>query len=130
MSLSTDDESSISKYVGEVGITVHRICQRTMNVMTDAHNPALERHAGPIVANLEECRGELEYYGGGGSTNGIGGGDGTLISNTAREKIPPISFKVARVTKVCMRKRKELSQIYGLRSANYWFMNCFRNSLL
>ena len=53
---------------------------------------ALERHAGPIIANLEECRGELEFYGGGGGGNSISGG--------AREKIPPISFKLARVTKV------------------------------
>ena len=71
-----------------------------MNVMTDTHNPALERHAGPIVANLEECRGELEYYGGGRGNSSIGGGDGNLVSGVAREKIPPISFKVARVTKV------------------------------
>lgn len=72
-----------------------------MNVMTDTHNPALERHAGPTVANLEECRGELEYYGGG---NNAGSGDGNLISTAAREKIPPISFKIARVTKVSVWK--------------------------
>ena len=91
--LSPADESSISKHVGEVGTSVRQICQKTIAAMTgaDAHDrdPALERHAGPIVANLEECRGELEYYGGGGS-----------ISSGAREKIPPISFKLARVTKV------------------------------
>ena len=58
---------------------------------------ALERHAGPIIANLEECRGELEFYGGGaGGSSGSGGS----ISSGAREKIPPISFKLARVTKV------------------------------
>ena len=92
--LSSADEASISKHVGEVGTSVRQICQKTMAAMTGAgahtRDSALEKHAGPIIANLEECRGELEFYGGGGNA----------ISSGAREKIPPISFKLARVTKV------------------------------
>ena len=96
--LSSADEASISKHVGEVGTSVRQICQKTMAAMTGAgahtRDSALEKHAGPIIANLEECRGELEFYGSG------GGGSGNAISTSAREKIPPISFKLARVTKV------------------------------
>ncbi len=58
---------------------------KTYSAVTDLKNPALKKHAVPVVEVLEECKQNML------SIDVRGGG---------REKIPPLAFKTARALKV------------------------------
>ncbi|KAK8251134.1 cell polarity protein-like protein [Phyllosticta capitalensis] len=79
-------QSSIDTHVNEISRTVYEISYKTREAIENVHNPALSKHAKPVVEVLEDCREDLVQASG--DNEGI-----------QREKIPPLAFKIARATK-------------------------------
>jgi len=58
---------------------------KTYEAVRDLQNPALKKHAVPVVEALEDCRIQLL---------------GVNIGEGGRDRIPPMAFKTARAMKV------------------------------
>ncbi len=85
--LAPADEAAIADFVRNVSITVEDVCGTVRSVIEECADGALAKHAGSLTAVLEDCRMGLVDASGDFSSGG-------------REKIPPIAFKIARITKV------------------------------
>ncbi|KAK8151705.1 cell polarity protein-like protein [Phyllosticta citrichinensis] len=79
-------QSNIDTYVNDISRTVYEISYKTREAIENVHNPALSKHAKPVVELLEDSREGLVQASG--DNEGI-----------QREKIPPLAFKIARATK-------------------------------
>lgn len=87
------DEQQISDYIQDISRAVQDTSNRTYDAVRDLSNPALKKHAVPVVEVLEDCSQNML------AVDVQGGG---------RERIPPLAFKTARALKVC-------DACYGLR---------------
>lgn len=79
------DEQQIYDYIQDISQAVEDTGNRTYNAVNQLSNPALKKHAIPVVEVLDECRQSML------SVDVRGGG---------RERIPPLAFKTARALKV------------------------------
>lgn len=82
-------EQNIEHHINDINRTVYDIGIKTREAVNNTRNSALAKHATPVVDLLEDCRGALLS---------------ALQDDEAgkREKIPPLAFKIARATKVCI----------------------------
>ncbi|KAJ4363920.1 component of the polarisome [Neocucurbitaria cava] len=78
------DEQQIYDYIQDISQAVEDTGNRTYNAVNQLSNPALKKHAIPVVEALDECRQSML------SVDVRGGG---------RERIPPLAFKTARALK-------------------------------
>lgn len=79
------DEQQIYDYIQEISGAVEDTGNRTYDTVDQLRDPALKKHAIPVVDVLDECRQSML------AVDIRGGG---------REKIPPLAFKTARALKV------------------------------
>jgi predicted nucleic acid-binding Zn-ribbon protein len=80
------DEQQIYEYIQDISQAVEDTGNRTYDAVNKLSNPALKKHAIPVVEVLDDCRQNML------SVDVRGGG---------RDKIPPLAFKTARALKVC-----------------------------
>jgi hypothetical protein len=79
------DAQQISDYIQEISRAAQDTVSRTYAAVKDLSNPALEKHAVPVVGVLEGCRQSIVSVD---------------IREGGRERIPPLAFKTARAMKV------------------------------
>ena len=79
------DEQQIYDYIQDISQAVEDTGNRTYNAVNQLSNPALKKHAIPVVEVLDDCRQSML------AVDVRGGG---------RERIPPLAFKTARALKV------------------------------
>jgi predicted nucleic acid-binding Zn-ribbon protein len=80
------DEQQIYEYIQDISQAVEDTGNRTYDAVNKLSNPALKKHAIPVVEVLDDCRQNML------AVDIRGGG---------RDKIPPLAFKTARALKVC-----------------------------
>jgi predicted nucleic acid-binding Zn-ribbon protein len=80
------DEQQIYDYIQDISQAVEDTANRTYDAVNKLSNPALKKHAIPVVEVLDDCRQNML------AIDVRGGG---------RDKIPPLAFKTARALKVC-----------------------------
>lgn len=85
-SSSPAEEQQIYNYIQEISQAVEDTSNKTYQAVQKLSNPALKKHAIPVVEVLEECRRDMQ------AVDMRGGG---------RDRIPPLAFKTARALKVC-----------------------------
>lgn len=79
------DEQQIYEYIRDISHAVEDTGNRTYDAVEKLSNPALKKHALPVVDVLEDCRQNML------AVDIRGGG---------RDKVPPLAFKTARALKV------------------------------
>jgi predicted nucleic acid-binding Zn-ribbon protein len=79
------DEQQIYEYIQDISQAVEDTGNRTYDAVNKLSNPALKKHAIPVVEVLDDCRQNML------AVDVRGGG---------RDKIPPLAFKTARALKV------------------------------
>lgn len=79
------DEQQILDHILDISSAVQDTASRTYDAVNVLSNPALKKHAVPVVEVLEDCRQNLL---------------GVNVTDGGREKIPPLAFKTARAMKV------------------------------
>jgi predicted nucleic acid-binding Zn-ribbon protein len=79
------DEQQIYEYIQDISQAVEDTGNRTYDAVNKLSNPALKKHAIPVVEVLDDCRQNMLAV-------GVRGG--------GRDKIPPLAFKTARALKV------------------------------
>lgn len=82
---SPADEQQIYEYIQDISQAVEDTGNRTYDAVDKLSNPALKKHAIPVVEVLDDCRQNML------AVDVRGGG---------RDKIPPLAFKTARALKV------------------------------
>ena len=80
------EEQQIYNYIQDISRAVDDTGDRTYDAVKQLANPALQKHAIPIIQVLDDCRRDMLEID---------------IRNGGREKIPPLAFKTARALKVC-----------------------------
>lgn len=80
------EEQQIYEYIQDIARAVDDTGDRTYETVKQLSNPALQKHALPVVEVLDECRRDMLDVD---------------IRNGGREKVPPLAFKTARALKVC-----------------------------
>jgi hypothetical protein len=80
------DEQQVSDYLQDISRAIQDTTSRTYEAVRDLPNPALKKHAVPVVEVLEGCRQDMVAIN---------------VRNGGKEKIPPLAFKTARTMKVC-----------------------------
>lgn len=80
------EEEQIYDYIHDISQAVQATGNRTYDAVDKLSNPALKKHAVPVVTVLDECRQDML------AVDIRGGG---------RNEIPPLAFKTARALKVC-----------------------------
>jgi predicted nuclease with TOPRIM domain len=80
------DEQQIYEYIQDISQAVEDTGNRTYDAVNKLSNPALKKHAIPVVEVLDDCRQNML------AVDVRGGG---------RDKLPPLAFKTARALKVC-----------------------------
>lgn len=80
------EEQQIYDYIQDIARAVEDTGNRTYDAVDQLGDPALKKHAIPVVDVLDECRQGMLAV-----DLGAGG----------RERIPPLAFKTARALKVC-----------------------------
>lgn len=86
---SPADEQQIYNYIQDISQAVEDTGNRTYTAVNQLSNPALKKHAIPVIEVLDDCRQDMlaiDIRGGG------------------RDQIPPLAFKTARALKVCNRQ--------------------------
>ncbi|KAH3904286.1 hypothetical protein HBI56_008710 [Parastagonospora nodorum] len=78
------DEQQIYEYIQDIAQAVEDTGNRTYDAVNKLSNPALKKHAIPVVEVLDDCRQSMV-------TVDVSGG--------GRDKIPPLAFKTARALK-------------------------------
>lgn len=78
------DEQQIYDYIQDISQAVEDTGNKTFDAVNQLSNPALKKHALPVIDVLDDCRQSML------SVDLRGGG---------REKIPPLAFKTARALK-------------------------------
>jgi hypothetical protein len=91
------EEQQIYEYIQDISQAVEDTGNRTYDAVNKLSNPALKKHAIPVVEVLDDCRQNML------AVDVRGGG---------RDKIPPLAFKTARALKVCRKL------CYGRNDAN------------
>lgn len=81
---SPSDEQEIYDYIHDISKAVEDTGNRTYDAVNKLSNPALKKHAIPVVEVLDDCRQNML------AVDIRGGG---------RDKIPPLAFKTARALK-------------------------------
>jgi hypothetical protein len=79
------DEEQIYEYIQDISQAVEDTGNRTYDAVSKLSNPALKKHALPVVEVLEDCRQSML----------------AVDMRGGRDKIPPLAFKTARALKVC-----------------------------
>jgi len=79
------DEEQIYEYIQDISQAVEDTGNKTYDAVSKLSNPALKKHALPVVEVLEDCRQNMLAV-------DVRGG---------RDKLPPLAFKTARALKVC-----------------------------
>ena len=79
------EEQQIYEYIQDIARAVDDTGDRTYETVKQHPNPALQKHALPVVQVLDECRREMLDID---------------IRNGGREQVPPLAFKTARALKV------------------------------
>ena len=83
---SPADEQQIFEFIDDISHAIQDTASRTYDDVKDLQNPAIKKHAVPVVEALEDCRQsmlEIDLRDGG------------------KERVPPLAFKTARAMKVC-----------------------------
>jgi hypothetical protein len=80
-----DEEQQISEYIEDIARAVEDTGAKTYEAVKTLSNPALKKHAVPVVEVLEECRQNMLNVN---------------VRDGGRERIPPLAFKTARALKV------------------------------
>jgi hypothetical protein len=80
-----DEEQQISEYIQDISRAVEDTGAKTYEAVKTLSNPALKKHAVPVVEVLEECRQNMLTVN---------------VRDGGRERIPPLAFKTARALKV------------------------------
>lgn len=78
------DEQQIYNYIQDISQAVEDTGNRTYNAVDQLSNPALKKHALPVVDVLDDCRQNMLNVD---------------VRGAGREKIPPLAFKTARALK-------------------------------
>lgn len=79
-----DEEQQIIDYIQDISRAVQDTGTKTYDAVKTLSNPALKKHAVPVVEVLEECRQNMLAVD---------------IRDGGRERIPPLAFKTARALK-------------------------------
>lgn len=79
------DEQQIYDYIQDISQAVEDTGNRTYSAVNQLSNPALKKHALPVVEVLDDCRQNMLAVD---------------VRDGGREKIPPLAFKTARALKV------------------------------
>lgn len=79
------DEQQIYDYIQDISRAVQDTGNRTYDAVKQLSNPALKKHAIPVVEVLEDCRQDMLAVD---------------VREGGRERIPPLAFKTARALKV------------------------------
>lgn len=82
---SPADEQQIYDYIQDISRAVEDTGNRTYDAVDHLGNPALKKHAIPVVDVLDDCRQSMLSVD---------------IRGEGRERIPPLAFKTARALKV------------------------------
>jgi hypothetical protein len=82
---SAVDQQQISGFIQAISHSVQDTASRTYEAVRDLSNPALKKHAVPVIEALEDCRLQLLEVD---------------VSEGGRDRIPPLAFKTARAMKV------------------------------
>lgn len=82
------EEQQIYDYIQDISRAVDDTGDRTYDAVKQLSNPALQKHAIPVVQILDDCRRDMLDID---------------IRNGGREKVPPLAFKTARALKVSVR---------------------------
>lgn len=80
-----DEEQQIIDYIQDISRAVQDTGTKTYDAVKTLSNPALKKHAVPVVEVLEECRQNMLAVD---------------VRDGGRERIPPLAFKTARALKV------------------------------
>jgi hypothetical protein len=82
---SPAEEEQIYDYIQDISRAVDDTGNRTYNAVNQLSNPALKKHAIPVIEVLDDCRQNMLAID---------------IRDGGRDKIPPLAFKTARALKV------------------------------
>jgi hypothetical protein len=82
---SPAEEEQIYDYIQDISRAVDDTGNRTYNAVNQLNNPALKKHAIPVIEVLDDCRQNLLAID---------------IRDGGRDKVPPLAFKTARALKV------------------------------
>lgn len=80
------EEQQIYTFIQDISLAVDDTGDRTYEAVKKLNDPALEKHAIPVVQVLDDCRRDMLDID---------------IRNGGRDQIPPLAFKTARALKVC-----------------------------
>jgi predicted nucleic acid-binding Zn-ribbon protein len=80
------EEQQIYEYIQDIAQAVEDTGNRTYDAVNKLSNPALKKHALPVVEVLDDCRQNMLAVD---------------VEAGGRDKIPPLAFKTARALKVC-----------------------------
>lgn len=80
-----DEERQILEHIQDISRAVADTGTKTHEAVKSLSNPALKKHAVPVVDVLEECRQNMLNVN---------------LQDGGRERIPPLAFKTARALKV------------------------------
>lgn len=80
-----DEEQQISEYIQDISRAVEDTGSKTHEAVKTLSNPALKKHAVPVVEVLEDCRQNMLNVD---------------VRDGGRERIPPLAFRTARALKV------------------------------
>ncbi|KAJ4338133.1 component of the polarisome [Ascochyta clinopodiicola] len=78
------EEQQIYNYIQDISRAVDDTGDRTYDAVKQLSNPALQKHAIPVIQVLDDCRRDMLDID---------------IRNGGREKVPPLAFKTARALK-------------------------------
>jgi hypothetical protein len=81
---SPAEEEQIYDYIQDISRAVDDTGNRTYNAVNQLSNPALKKHALPVIEVLDDCRQNMLAID---------------IRDGGRDKIPPLAFKTARALK-------------------------------
>jgi hypothetical protein len=79
------DEQQIIHYIQDISRAVEDTVSRTYGAVNELSNPALKKHAVPVVEVLDDCRQDIIAVD---------------VREGGRDRIPPLAFKTARAMKV------------------------------
>jgi hypothetical protein len=80
-------QAAIGEYIRDINATVQDIVSKTNEAIYDLKDTALSKHAPPVIKVLENSAAELVRLNEG---------------NKGKDSLPPIAFRIARATKVCL----------------------------
>lgn len=79
-----EEEQRIYEYIQDIAEAVDDTCNKTYEAVNQLSNPALKKHAIPVVEVLDDCRQNMLAIN---------------VRDGGRERVPPLAFKTARALK-------------------------------